>query len=159
MFDDRGPSKSAFGLPTRRARPGNGPGGGANVETSRQWLGSISLIVFPLAIPLTRTVDPEGPLASLLGAHRCWERRTRQKLGETSHQPTVDPRHTSPRRQLILWLVLMTVLYNSGLVHRDHHRLRDQLRNLRRNTCWTAAIFRRLRVYTGRHAFHFSTDD
>ena len=70
MFDDRGPSKSAFGLPTRRARPGNGPGGGANVETFRQWLGSDSLIVFPLAIPLTRTVDPEGPLASLLGAHR-----------------------------------------------------------------------------------------
>ena len=26
--------------------------------------------MFPLAIPLTRTVDPEGPLASLLGAHR-----------------------------------------------------------------------------------------
>ena len=40
------------------------------METSRLWLGSNSLIVFPLAIPLTRTVDPEGPLASLLGAHR-----------------------------------------------------------------------------------------
>ena len=39
------------------------------METSRKWLGSNSLIVFPLAIPLTRTVDPEGPLASLLGAH------------------------------------------------------------------------------------------
>ena len=51
----------------------------------------------------------------------------------------------------------MTVLYNSGFVHRDHHRLRDQLRDLRRNTCWTAALFRRLRVYTRRHAFHFST--
>ena len=69
----------------------------------------------------------------------------------------MDPRRTSPRRQLILWLVLMTVLYNSGFVHRDHHRLRDQLRDLRRNTCWTAALFRRLRVYTRRHAFHFST--
>ena len=53
----------------------------------------------------------------------------------------------------------MTVLYNSGFVHRDHHRLRDQLRDLRRNTCWTAALFRRLRVYTRRHAFHFSTID
>ena len=40
------------------------------METSRQWLGNNSLIVFPLAIPLTRTVVPEGPLASLLGAHR-----------------------------------------------------------------------------------------
>ena len=40
------------------------------METSRQWLGSNSLTMFPLAIPLTRTVDPEGPLASLLGAHR-----------------------------------------------------------------------------------------
>ena len=40
------------------------------METSRLWLGNNSLIVFPLAIPLTRTVDPEGPLASLLGAHR-----------------------------------------------------------------------------------------
>ena len=53
----------------------------------------------------------------------------------------------------------MTVLYNSAFVHRDHHRLRDQLRDLRRNTCWTAAPFRRLRVYTRRHAFHFSTID
>ena len=40
------------------------------METSRQWLGNLSLIMFPLAIPLTRTVVPEGPLASLLGAHR-----------------------------------------------------------------------------------------
>ena len=97
--------------------------------------------------------------ATIWSGAGCWERRTRQKLGETSHQPTVDPRRTSPRRQLILWLVLMTVLYNSGFVHRDHHRLRDQLRDLRRNTCWTAALFRRLRVYTRRHAFHFSTID
>ena len=40
------------------------------METSRQREGGISLIVFPLAILLTRTVAPEGPLASLLGAHR-----------------------------------------------------------------------------------------
>ena len=108
------------------------------METSRQWLGSNSLIVFPLAIPLTRTVAPEGPLASLLGAHRLAvpQSGVEQAAGrdeparswESSHQPTVDPRRASPRRQLILWLVLMTVLYNSGFVHRDHQWLRDEPR-------------------------------
>ena len=44
----------------------------------------------------------------------------------------------------------MTVLYNSGFAHRDHHRLRDQLRDLRRNTCRTAALFRRLRASYGK---------
>ena len=98
MFDDRGPSKIAFGLPTRRARPGNGPGGGANVETFRQWLGSNSLIVFPLAIPLTRTVDPEGPLASLLGAHRLAvpQSGVEQAAGRDEHARSCERPHINP---------------------------------------------------------------
>ena len=64
------------------------------MEISRQWLGNNSLIALPLAIPLTRAVDPEGPLASLLGAHRLavpLSKKTQAKY--TATKPKVKNRN------------------------------------------------------------------